>query len=80
MGSPLLSPVSTKSARLDEEGGSSNSSAGGGLGKKRDSEEAKRWQVSRFSCLEINQINMCETNILARLELHIYNRQTTEHQ
>jgi hypothetical protein len=44
VGSPLLSPVSAKSARLDEEGGSSNSSAGGGLGKKRDSEEAKRWQ------------------------------------
>ena len=53
VGSPLLSPVSVKSQRLDDEGGggggsnggSSNSSSGG---KKRDSEEAKRWQVGIF--------------------------------
>ncbi len=55
VGSPLLSPVSAKSARLDEEGGSSNSSVGGGLGKKRDSEEAKRWQVSLFLYLEMQK-------------------------
>ena len=57
VGSPLLSPVSVKSQRLDEEGGggsggSNGGSGGGGGGKKRDSEEAKRWQV-RFLELKI---------------------------